>query len=97
VLQARMYINPMARGYQYTNETMGYFEKARTIDPENPGSYLWQGVNVLHTPESYGGGKQNALPLIKKAIEKYATFVPADSLAPHWGYSYAMEMLEECK
>jgi hypothetical protein len=97
VLQARMNINPMVRGFQYNNETMECFGKARAIDPENPRSYLWQGVNLLHTPEAFGGGKENACPLIKKALEKFAVFVPVDSLSPDWGYSYARELEENCK
>ena len=97
VLQARMNINPMVRGFQYNNETMECFNKARAIDPENPRSYLWEGVNLLHTPEAFGGGKESACPLIRKALEKFAVFVPADSLAPNWGYAYAREMKENCK
>jgi tetratricopeptide (TPR) repeat protein len=97
VLQARMNINPMVRGFQYNNETMECFGKARAIDPENPRSYLWQGVNLLHTPEAFGGGKENACPLIRKALEKFAVFVPADSLAPDWGYNYAKEIIQECR
>jgi hypothetical protein len=97
VLQARMNINPMVRGYQYNSETMECFKKARAIDPENPRSYLWEGVNLLHTPGEFGGGKENACPLIRKSLEKFAAFVPADSLAPDWGYNYAKEMAETCK
>jgi hypothetical protein len=97
VLQARMNINPMVRGFQYNSETMECFNKARSIDPENPRSYLWQGVNLLHTPEAFGGGNENACPLISKALEKFALFTPADSLAPNWGYEYAKEMMNNCK
>jgi hypothetical protein len=97
VLQARMNINPMVRGFQYYGETMSFFDKARAIDPENPRSYLWQGVNLLHTPEAFGGGKEKGCPLITRALEKYESFMPADSLAPNWGYSYAREMEENCK
>jgi hypothetical protein len=96
VLQARMNINPAARGFRFTGETMGYFEKARSIDPDNPRSYLWQGVNLLHTPEAYGGGAAKACPLIQKALEKFAVFEPADSLSPNWGYGYAKEIAGQC-
>lgn len=97
VLQARMDISPMVRGFKYNSETMAYFDEAREIDPENPRSYLWKGVNLFHTPEMFGGGKQQAYPLIKTAIEKFKTNPPKDSLAPDWGYSYAFEMIEKCK
>jgi hypothetical protein len=97
VLQARMNIDPMVRGFLYFGESMECFRKARALDPENPRSYLWEGVNLLHTPEAFGGGKDNACPLIRKSLEKFASFVPADSLAPDWGYQYAKEMAETCK
>jgi hypothetical protein len=97
VLQARMDISPMVRGFKYNSETMGYFDQAREIDPENPRSYLWKGVNLFHTPKMFGGGKDKAYPLIKTAIEKYKSNSSKDSLAPDWGYTYAMEMMEKCK
>jgi tetratricopeptide (TPR) repeat protein len=97
VLQARMSINPMIRGMQYNQETMEYFDKASELDPEDPRPYLWKGVNLLHMPAAFGGGKERALPLIEKALAKYATFVPADSLAPDWGLSYAQEMMKACQ
>ncbi len=96
VLQARMNINPTVRGFQYFGETMGYFEKARSLDPENPRSYLWEGVNLLHTPEAFGGGTEKACPLIQKALEKFAVFTPIDSLSPDWGYGYAREVVGQC-
>jgi hypothetical protein len=92
-----MNIDPAVRGFQYNSEVMGYFDKAREIDPENPRTYLWQGVNLMHTPASFGGGIEKACPLIRKAVEKFGTFVPADSLAPNWGSTYAKDMMEKCK
>lgn len=97
VLMARMKINPMIRGFKYNDETMSYFRKAVETDPENPRAYLWQGVNIFHTPEMFGGGKDGACPFIKKAIEKYEAFSPADTIAPDWGYGYAKEMQKNCQ
>jgi len=97
ILQARMDISPMVRGFKYNSETMEFFDKAREIDPNNPRSYLWKGVNLLNTPGMFGGGKDKAFPLIKTAIEKYNLNLPKDPLSPDWGYSYALEMIEKCK
>jgi hypothetical protein len=63
VLQARMNINPMVRGFQFFEETMGYFTKASEINAANPRAYLWKGVNLLHTPEQFGGGNRAAARL----------------------------------
>lgn len=97
VLQARMDINPMIRGFKYYKETMEYFDKARELNPDNPRSYLWKGVNLYHTPSIFGGGRDKAYPLIKIAIEKFKANPPNDKLAPDWGYKYALEMIEKCK
>jgi hypothetical protein len=97
VLQSRMDISPMIRGFKYNSETMEYFEMAKELNPNNPRSYLWKGVNLFYTPQMFGGGKDIAYPLIKTAIEKYKSNPPKDSIAPGWGYPYALEMLEKCK
>jgi tetratricopeptide (TPR) repeat protein len=97
VLQAKMDISPMVRGFKYNDETLGYFDKAKEINPDNPRSYLWKGVNLFYTPEMFGGGKDKAYPLIKAAIEKYKSNPSKDSIAPDWGYPYALEMFEKCK
>jgi hypothetical protein len=97
VLQARMNINPMVRGFQFFEETMGYFNKASEIDSANPRACLWKGVNLLHTPEAFGGGKQSGCPLIRYAISKFETFTVSDPIAPAWGYGYALEMIKNCQ
>ena len=97
VLQARMNINPMVRGFRYSDETMGYFDRASELDPANPRAYLWKGVNLLHTPEMFGGGKQSGCPLIRTATAKYESYNVSDPLAPDWGYGYAQEMLKNCQ
>jgi tetratricopeptide (TPR) repeat protein len=97
ILQAKMNVDPMIRGPLYNKECLEMFEKARKIDPENPRSYLWEGVNLLNTPAFLGGGKNKALPLIEKAIEKYKTFKIQSDIHPNWGKEYAQMMLNKCK
>jgi len=97
VLQARMDINPMARGLKYYAETMACFDRAIKLCPENPRGYLWKGINLFNTPAMFGGGRDKGCKLIKIAIEKFKAFNPRDSLMPDWGYEYALEMIEKCK
>ncbi|MFA9392392.1 MAG: hypothetical protein ACERKD_21455 [Prolixibacteraceae bacterium] len=97
ILQAKMDINPMIRGFQFYNKTMNYFDLAIELDPENPRSYLWKGVNFYHTPDYFGGGTKKAYALIKTALEKFEAGSVQDSIAPNWGYDYALEMIEKCK
>ena len=97
ILQARMNIEPMTRGIKYNNECLGMFEKAKKLDPENPRSYLWHGVNLYNTPTFMGGGKNKALPLLEKAIQKFETFQMPDPIHPCWGRDYAQMMLIKCR
>jgi hypothetical protein len=97
VLQARMNINPMVRGFQFFEETMEYFSKASEINPANPRAYLWKGVNLLHTPEAFGGGKKSGCPLVKESVARYEAVSVTDPIAPAWGFEYAKEVLKGCE
>ncbi len=97
ILQARMNIDPMIRGMKYNSKCLKMFEKARELDPDNPRSYLWHGVNLYNTPSFFGGGKDKALPLIEKAIEKFNVFHLQSPIFPNWGNEYAEKMIIKCK
>ena len=97
ILQARMNIDPMIRGMKYNKKCLGMFEKAKEFNPDNPRSYLWHGVNLYNTPSFFGGGKDKALPLLEKAIEKYNSFIPVNLIYPDWGKEYAEKMIIKCK
>ncbi|HLO58135.1 MAG TPA: hypothetical protein VK179_05305 [Bacteroidales bacterium] len=96
VLQARMNIKPLVRGFQFFQETMDYFDKATGINPANPRAYLWKGVNLLHTPEAFGGGKKSGCPLVKEAIARFEAVSVTDPIAPAWGLEYAREVVKGC-
>ena len=96
ILQSRMNIDPMVRGWLYNSKCLQMFEKAKKLDPENPRSYLWHGVNLYNTPSFFGGGKDKALPLLEKAIEKYKMSHLQSPIYPNWGKQYAEEMLIKC-
>ncbi len=64
------------------------FKKARTLDESNPRVYLQEGIAKLHTPAIWGGGKQEALELLQKAVERFDRERP-DPLMPGWGHSEA--------
>ena len=95
ILQARMNIDPMTRGMKYNSECIAMFKKAIGLNPENPRSYLWYGVNLYNTPSFFGGGKEKAFPLLQKAAAKFDTFVPNSKIHPDWGKAYANKMLSK--
>ncbi len=97
LLQARINIDPMIRGILLHNKCLKMFEQARDINPDNPRSYLWHGVQLFNTPSFWGGGKEKALPLLETAIEKYNQFEQPNSICPNWGLEYAKKIINKCK
>ncbi len=93
--EGRIQVDPMTRGQQYVMKSNESFEKAKSIDPDNPRVYFLQGMNIYGTPEAFGGGAKNAKPLFVKASEKYAAFTPVDSIHPNWGKEYNDQILNQ--
>lgn len=97
VTGAQIMIDPMSRGQKLGMISSGYIQKAISLDPENPRAYYLQGQSLFYTPAQFGGGADKALPLIEKAVAKYETFKPKDSISPNWGKSAALESLKAVK
>jgi hypothetical protein len=96
-LSMKIGIDPAARGQKLGMESGVAVARAMKLDPENPRPYLLKGQSAMYTPVQYGGGKEAALPLLEKAVEKYKTFKPKSSIMPHWGAKRADEVLEQCR
>ncbi len=94
--QARIGVDPMGRGQKYSMMASESFEKAKELNAENPRIYYLEGMSVMNTPEMFGGGKKNALPLLQLANEKFEKFAPASQLSPNWGKEHNLEQLSIC-
>jgi hypothetical protein len=97
IAQAKMSVDPMSRWQQYGPVTAAEIEKARTLNPENPRTYMLEGTGLMFTPEQFGGGPKTACPVLAKAVEKFATFKPVSSLHPTWGQSSLVGMMKKCQ
>ncbi len=95
--QARIQVDPEARGFQYSVKSNKSFLKAKKINPDNPRVYYLIGQNILHTPEAFGGGTAAACPKLKIASDKFEQFKPENDLAPNWGEEMNNDLLEMCK
>jgi hypothetical protein len=95
--QARINVDMMGRGMEYSMKANECLEQAKEINAENPRIYFLQGQNVFYTPEQFGGGKKNALPIFQLAKEKFDKFVPASQLAPNWGKEMNEQLLAQCQ
>jgi tetratricopeptide (TPR) repeat protein len=97
ITSMKISIDPMVRGQKLGMEAAMLNSLAISLNPENPRPYFLQGVGTMYTPEQFGGGKEKALPMLEKAVEKFNNFKPINSLMPTWGKERALQMLEECK
>ena len=101
VLQALIYTawivyDPMTNGMKLSAKTMEMYEKAQSLEPNNP--------RVVFSKADFqiGGAKWTGVdtkPLcaqIEKAIGLFATFKPETPFSPTWGLERAQETLKNC-
>ena len=93
--QARIKVDPAGRGMQYSMKATEELNQAKSYNPDNPSAYYLLGMNVLHTPESFGGGAGAACPLFRKADELFRSYVPENVLSPTWGPERNLELLRQ--
>jgi hypothetical protein len=92
--QARMQIDPMNRWQKYGGEATMNFNKAVEIDSLNPRPEYLIGAGVYYTPKQFGGGPENAKPILENSLRKYEQFVPANDLMPNWGKQAVEQLLK---
>lgn len=83
--QGRIQIDPAQRGMTFSQKAAQSLGEAKSYNPNNPRAYYLLGMNVLHTPEAFGGGALNACPLFNKAQELFVAEKPQQVLSPTWG------------
>jgi hypothetical protein len=95
--QARLAASPATGWMRFGGKITKNLEKAKQLNPENPRLYLVEGQNLYYTPEAFGGGKKQALPLFKTSQEKFAKFNVESALHPDWGQGLLARYLKSCE
>ena len=91
---SRVKVSPMMRGPKMGKIAREYAEKSIKANPNNPRPYLIRARGIYFTPTIFGGGKEKAMPLINKALEKFNTFKPATKYSPNWGKNMLDQLLK---
>jgi len=65
-------------------------------DPSNPRTHLMKGMYLLYVPEAFGGGPDNSLPSLEKALSLFEPKVANDPVKPTWGKDECLAYLGEC-
>ena len=95
VYQGRIWEDPMSKGAEFSPLSHEVLDQAIELDPNNPRAYYLKGQNVFYTPEFWGGGAKNALPLLEKAAKLYTDEEEEGTLMPTWGKEYNQQLLEK--
>lgn len=95
IAQARMQIDPMSRWQKYGSESDANFRKAIKADTLNPRPEYLIGIGTYYTPIQFGGGPDNAKPILERSLQKYGEFVPANDLMPNWGKEAVEKLLQQ--
>jgi len=97
LFQARIMVDPMTRGQKFFMQANEAFDKAESLNAENPRIYYLRGQNMMNMPKMFGGGKEAAKPFFQKANEKFLNFKPAEMFAPNWGKEANAQLLKSCE
>lgn len=97
IASSRISVDPQSRGKRYGMEAANWQSEAAKINSENPRVYILQGQSLFYTPEQFGGSKTEAKKKFELALQKFSTFKPASSIAPHWGERQAQHLISQIK
>jgi len=93
----RVTVDPASRGQEYSGKAFNAFDKAVSLNPENPRALAMLGQMQLGTAKFFGSDPSEGCATTSKALEKFDTFKPANSLAPRWGKAMAEGVKANCK
>lgn len=91
----RLIGDPMSRYMTYGPEAAQALAKAKELDPNNPRVTLQEGLDLMNTPEQFGGSKENGRKLLEEAVKKFESYTPASSIHPSWGLTSAKYYLSQ--
>lgn len=93
--QCRINVNP-SRGMTQSMVAKDLLDTAMKENSENPRAFYLMGMNIFYTPEGFGGGSRNALPLFQMAKEKFKAEAGRTGFLPKWGAGSNEQMIVQC-
>lgn len=94
--QSFIYLDPQNNAPVYSVKANQSFDRSMELNSGNPRPYYLKGMNLMYTPEAYGGGMKSACPLIARADELFSQFEKENDLMPDWGKDYNAQLLGKC-
>lgn len=94
---SRIQVDPQTRSMKYGPLSGQQYSRAAAMNPENPRALFMQGQSLMFTPEMWGGGRDNAIPVMEKAMEKFEAWEKPSEIHPDWGQEDCAKMLAFAK
>jgi len=94
---ARIQVDPMSRGMEFSPKAAGTLEKALKQNPTNPRAMYLKAMNVMNIPDFMGGGKEQACPLFQEAKEAFGEYESPSPFSPSWGKETTEKLAASCK
>ncbi len=92
----KMVLDPMSRAPEYSPISMGSYQKALAINPNNPRAWYLLGQMQLGTASFMGGSTEEGCGSISKAVENFKNDTNESPIAPSWGAEGAAEAAKKC-
>ena len=93
----RVTVDPPARGMKYSGMAVQAFEKAISLNPENPRAHALLAQMQLGTARFFNAPATEGCATAAKALEKFSAFKSENPLAPAWGRGMTEEIVKNCK
>ena len=92
VYMIRVTVDPQTRGMEFAPQAMMTFNRALSINPENPRALALLAQMQFGTAQFFGSPTTEACAINNKALDKFDTFKPESVLAPVWVRQMAQSM-----
>ncbi|MBN1791895.1 MAG: hypothetical protein JW830_15460 [Bacteroidales bacterium] len=93
--QGRIQVNA-SRGMTYSMKAKEILEQAMRENTDNPRAFFLMAQNIYYTPEGFGGGCANALPVFMAARERFEKEQGKMGCGPKWGAKTNARLIEQC-
>jgi hypothetical protein len=93
----RVTVDPASRGQQYSGMAFQSFNKAVSMNPENPRALALMAQMEFGTAQFFGSSTASACATITKAVDKFENQKPASVLSPVWGKGMAQGLKNKCQ
>lgn len=97
VYMMRVTVDPASRGAQYGGMSVGAYQKALALNPENPRAMILLAQMQFGTAKFFGSSTDEACQTGRLASAKFDSYQPSNPLAPKWGKKMSEGLIRNCQ